>query len=652
LHVIIIGGGIGGLAAGIAVRRADHDVRVFERTSVLGEVGAGISLWANALRALDSLGVLEAVRARGVADAVGVVQTWDGRPLSRFPLDELRQLVGNVCLVVHRAELQSILAEALGADHVRFGAEAVAVDQDDAGVEVRFADGDVQRGDVLVGADGLHSVVRATLHGEHPPAYAGYTAWRAVVAFDHRRLHAGESWGAGARFGQIPIGADRVYWFATENAPEGARASEGERAHLLRLFCGWHAPIEELLRATDEVAILRNDIYDRPVLRSWGRGRITLLGDAAHPMTPNLGQGACQALEDAVAVAEALDRVAADPTAALRAYEVRRMSRANGVVTQSHRIGVIGQWKHPVAVAVRNALVSRVSPGVQLRQMKSLLTVFLAALACCLALAGCAPAPDLSPSASPSRVAVQVEGRWLSLRLSSPLDTLPHRSMLLYVTGDGGWRGKDLDTWRHLMSLGRPAAGFSAPDYLDHLRNDADSIPPSVLTRDFWAIIVAARRALGVEDGVAVTLVGVSRGAGLVVVAASDPMLRPLVSGVLAVALTGEEEYVRHRLRLPFIRRAAHDRAGDDDLEMAKPYQLLPRIEVPVALIQSSHDQYVPAGEARLLFGPDTVERRFHGIESRDHSFSDRRQELYRAIADSLDWLAGAVHAGQARHGR
>jgi 2-polyprenyl-6-methoxyphenol hydroxylase-like FAD-dependent oxidoreductase len=152
----------------------------------------------------------------------------------------------------------------------------------------------------------------------------------------------------------------RIYWYATENALEGARHAD-EKAALLQTFRGWHAPIEALIEATDGSAILRNDIYDRPVLRTWGEGRATLVGDAAHPMTPNLGQGACQALEDAVALAQCL-REDSEVVSAARSYEARRIPRANAVVTQSRRVGRIGQWQHPVAVYLRDAIVSRIGP--------------------------------------------------------------------------------------------------------------------------------------------------------------------------------------------------------------------------------------------------------------------------------------------------
>jgi 2-polyprenyl-6-methoxyphenol hydroxylase-like FAD-dependent oxidoreductase len=241
---------------------------------------------------------------------------------------------------------------------VRLDARCVRVTQDARGVVAGFADGREVHGDLLVGADGVHSVVRATLHGGQPPTYAGYTAWRAVVPFDTERLQAGESWGRGARFGRVGMSGGRVYWYATANAPEGQRNAD-EKAALLDLFRGWHAPIPALIEATAPGAILRNDIYDRPPLKTWGRGRITLLGDAAHPMTPNLGQGGCQAIEDAWVLARALAR---DPSPqGLRRYEAARHPRTRRFVLESWRFGKIAQTSNRLVIAVRNALV-RMAP--------------------------------------------------------------------------------------------------------------------------------------------------------------------------------------------------------------------------------------------------------------------------------------------------
>jgi 2-polyprenyl-6-methoxyphenol hydroxylase-like FAD-dependent oxidoreductase len=243
--------------------------------------------------------------------------------------------------------------------------------EDPDGARAEFAEGSVARGDVVVGADGLHSVVRAGLHGPAPPAYSGYTAWRAVVPFDTRRVQGSETWGAGARFGMVPMSGNRVYWFATKNVLEGERQGD-EKAGLHDLFRGWHDPIGALIDAADPAWILRNDIYDRPVLDRWGRGRVTLLGDAAHPMTPNLGQGACQALEDAVVLARCLQDQPEVATA-LRAYETQRIPRANALVHRSRQVGRIGQVERRAAVWLRNTMVGLVSPRLQAKQLEAMI---------------------------------------------------------------------------------------------------------------------------------------------------------------------------------------------------------------------------------------------------------------------------------------
>jgi 2-polyprenyl-6-methoxyphenol hydroxylase-like FAD-dependent oxidoreductase len=368
---LIVGGGIGGLAAAIGMRQEGWRVTVLERAPELAEVGAGIAIWMNGLRALDRLGVGERVRALGIPDGDGWLREADGDPLMPLVTPQLRSRFPDLGLVLHRADLHSILIAGLGADAVRLGAGVVDFNDHDASVEVVLADGSRLEADVLIGADGLHSAVRARLHGEQPPRYAGYTAWRAVLPFDTSRLLPGESWGSGARFGQIPLPDGRVYLFATHDAPEGQRSADGERAELLRLFGGWHDPIPSLIAAVQEEQILRNDVYDRPPLRQWGRGRVTLLGDAAHPMTPNLGQGACQALEDAVVLARCL-RSVPDPVAALRAYERERAPRAHLFVTRSRQAGEVGQWSHPAATRLRGVLMRHVIGRLQPAQLQTL----------------------------------------------------------------------------------------------------------------------------------------------------------------------------------------------------------------------------------------------------------------------------------------
>lgn len=371
MKAIIIGGGIGGLTAAIALNKAGIEAHVYERAPALHEIGAGISLWANAINALDELGLADAIRARGLSELRGGLKTWRGTVLYAASYDELAGRFGAAVVVMHRADLLAVLAKKISPQRLHLNHECTGFVQDPGGVTARFTNGEVVRGDALIGADGLRSVVRAQLFGDDPPRYAGYTAWRAVVRLEHQRMITGETWGRGRRFGIMPMGDGRVYWYATKNAPEGERDSEGQaKQNLVGLFRGWHEPTEALVEASEESSILRNDIYDRNPLVRWSEDRVTLLGDAAHPMTPNLGQGACQAIEDAVVLAVCL-RNSDSVDSGLREYQARRIPRTSGIVLRSRRVGEIGQWENPLLGLMRNAAIRMTPRAITVRHMAS-----------------------------------------------------------------------------------------------------------------------------------------------------------------------------------------------------------------------------------------------------------------------------------------
>jgi 2-polyprenyl-6-methoxyphenol hydroxylase-like FAD-dependent oxidoreductase len=378
--VVVAGGGIGGLTAAIALRRAGFEVSVFERAAELGEVGAGLLLAANAQNALAKLGLANAVARLGTPASAGEIRSWRGQVLASIPAAELEKKIGTPSAAVHRADLQALLVREVGEGTLRLGAEVESFEQDESGVRVKFADGGHESANVLVGADGLRSRIRAGLFGPEEPRYAGYTAWRTVVEPKEVLLSLGagfESWGRGARFGCAHIGDGRVYWFATANAPEGEKdgppvSLAGPKATLLRLFSGWHRPVANLVQAAEEGTILRTDIYDRePLGEHWGEGRVTLLGDAAHPMTPNLGQGACQAIEDAVVLARCLGERGATAES-LRSYERLRSDRVAMVVRRSRRVGMVGQVKNPAICWLRDRALAMIPPKAQLRQLEEI----------------------------------------------------------------------------------------------------------------------------------------------------------------------------------------------------------------------------------------------------------------------------------------
>ena len=374
MKAIIVGGGIGGLTAAVALGRAGVEAAVFERVEELREIGAGITLWANAVKALKKLGVYEAVREAGGAELGGEIRSWRGERISAITAYQLRSSFGEANLAVHRADLQGALLATLPRGTVRPGAEFVGFAQESASVVARFADGSEERGDLLLGADGIHSSLRAQLLGRSAPRYAGYTAWRGVAEVGGGLVPEGVGlnlWGRGSEFGLASIGRGRLYWFVTRNAPEGeAESAAGRKREVLDLLGGWYEPVRAAVEATEGSKILRNDIYDRDPLERWGAGRVTLLGDAAHPMTPNLGQGACQAIEDAVVLARCLGD-GGEVVSSLRLYEATRIPRTADVVRRSRRVGWILQLENPLLCRLRDAVARRTSARAQLRQLAS-----------------------------------------------------------------------------------------------------------------------------------------------------------------------------------------------------------------------------------------------------------------------------------------
>lgn len=376
MRAIVVGGGIGGLAVGISLRRAGVEAVVLERAGEMHEIGAGITVWANAMRALEKIGVADAVRAAGKGDIGGTVRLPGGERLSEIPAEELEVRFG-LSVVLTRSDLQRALLAALDefGGELRLGAGCEGFRQDGSGVTVGLAGGREERCDLLVGADGLHSTVRAGLFGGEEPRYAGFTAWRGLADMEDERDDSGfEAWGRGRIFGLVSLGDGRFYWYATKNAPEGqGDAPRGRKAELLELFGGWHEPVPSVVRTTEEEDILRNDVYDREPLERWGIGRVTLLGDAAHPMTPNLGQGACQAIEDAAALAECVCEREGDVEDALRLYEGRRKGRVALIARRSRFLGRMGQLENGLLRALRNAAIRAMPLRVQLRQLEEIL---------------------------------------------------------------------------------------------------------------------------------------------------------------------------------------------------------------------------------------------------------------------------------------
>jgi 2-polyprenyl-6-methoxyphenol hydroxylase-like FAD-dependent oxidoreductase len=363
---VVVGGGIGGLTAAVALRQVGWRVTVLEQAPMFGEIGAGITLLSNGLRCLDAIGLGEAVRGSGLPMLALGMRTPAGRWLSRLDGDSanLQAQIGTTSIVIHRAELHRILREALPATDLLAGVTTTDItggaDGGPAEVRFRHQDHDVALdADLVVGADGVHSWVRAQRWPDAPaPIYSGSTTWRAITAPSSTAVtEMSLSWGQGTEFGVMPIVDGRTYWYAAANAEETQRNPD-ELGELRRLFGTWHEPIPTVLARTPPQAVLRHDIYRLPKLDSYYRGCVALLGDAAHAMTPNLGQGGGQALEDAIVLAAAVSRASSTATA-LSEYDHERRARTQAMSkTATWQLRFGQQLRSPIAVAVRNGAVA------------------------------------------------------------------------------------------------------------------------------------------------------------------------------------------------------------------------------------------------------------------------------------------------------
>jgi 2-polyprenyl-6-methoxyphenol hydroxylase-like FAD-dependent oxidoreductase len=369
MKVLIAGGGVAGLAAAIALRQVGHEVEVLERSPAPSEVGAGLAVWPNGSRALAALGV-DDVLGCGVHRLE--LRNLHDQLLSVSPLDRLMGRYGYELKLMHRADLQVALLKRVGKSSVRFGSELAQFEQKKGSVRASLLGGEALEADLLVGADGIRSAVRRQLLSDGEPRYSGATCWRGVTAFELEVGTAFNWWGPDGEFGLFPLPGGRTYWFGVQNRPEGeADTSAGRKADVLETFARWPKVITAVVETTDEGQVLRNDLYDRRPARTWSRQRVTLAGDAAHPMLPNAAQGACQALADAVALGSALSSGSIED--GLKAYEAQRLRIANAVVSQAHQTARIVQSTNPLVCNVRNMIAAHVPTSLVLRQLDSLM---------------------------------------------------------------------------------------------------------------------------------------------------------------------------------------------------------------------------------------------------------------------------------------
>ena len=363
VRIAIIGGGIGGLTTALALQQAGFEFGVYEQAPALLDVGAAIAIWPNAMRVLERVD-----RAEKVLEKAGVMREirWldqNGRLINRVSISETT--ASSPAVALHRADLQNTLLHALPPSSIHLGHSLVDYTQRGDKVIANFANGQSTEAAFLIGADGIHSRVRAQFINDGEPVFRGYTVWRGIspaVPATVPPATAIEIHGHGQRFGIGPVGLGRVGWWAAAN-------TIADTNDLLQLFDGWYPPVLELLEATPFSTILKTGAFDRESNKSWGTGRMTLLGDAIHPTTPNLGQGGCLAMEDAMVLARCFQKYGAVEEA-LRRYERCRYRRTTAITRYSRYYGRVGQFENILARGFRKTALALIPEALARRLMQ------------------------------------------------------------------------------------------------------------------------------------------------------------------------------------------------------------------------------------------------------------------------------------------
>lgn len=351
LKAIVVGAGMGGLATAIALRQAGYKVEIYDRVSELRPAGAGISLWSNGVKVLNRLGL-----GKEIAEIGGPMNRMtyfdkSGKTLTDFSLDPLVETVGQHPYPVSRTDLQQMMLAAFGEDEVQLGSKCVAVEQTADKATAIFEDGSRATGDVVVGADGTHSTVREHVLGKTTQRrYAGYVNWNGLVDADEK-LADKESWviyvGDAQRASLMPVGGDRFYFFFDVPLPFESEPADDPRAELRGYFEGWAEPVQRLISALDTDQINRVKIHDIEPLPAFVKGRVALIGDAGHSTTPDLGQGGCQAFEDAWVLANSLLTTNLSVEDALKRYEGLRRDRTANIILKARKRANMIHGKDP-----------------------------------------------------------------------------------------------------------------------------------------------------------------------------------------------------------------------------------------------------------------------------------------------------------------
>lgn len=376
MKIGILGAGIAGLTTAIALHKIGLESIVLEAAEVIKPVGAGLGLGANAIKAFKKLGIAQEVMEAGQLLSAFRINDRHGKVITHTNSVLTSQKYGPDNFVIHRAALHEVLLSHVPSDRIHLNKKGVRFEYVDDRIKVYFSDQTTELFDYLIVADGIHSSIRQQLLPGSKPRYAGYTCWRAVIDYsDYKVLEAFETWGINGRFGAVPLPGNSVYWFACVNASANDPKMKAiTPADLALIFKNYHAPIPNLLAQTPVANLIWSDISDLVPLKKYAFENVLLIGDAAHATTPNLGQGACQAIEDAVILANEIV-AQSDIPKAFTAFEAKRVPRTHFIINQSRLLGRVAQADNRLSAALRNFLLRALPDSFNEKQLEKLYKV-------------------------------------------------------------------------------------------------------------------------------------------------------------------------------------------------------------------------------------------------------------------------------------
>lgn len=367
--IAIIGAGIGGLTAAIAFEKLGHTVTIYEASPAIRPVGAGLGLGGNAVGALKVLGIAEAVIAQGNLFQNFPILDQDGKVIYNVNSEKIKSRFSIENFTIHRAALHAVLLEQIMHSEILLNKRLINLEATEKGYKLYFEDNSAAMADIVIGADGVHSKTRNFVNPTSKVRYAGYVCWRAVINNPGGIEMGFETWGENGRFGAVPLSDNQVYWFLCINARTPHQYKQLKKQDLSRIFKHYHAPIPELIAATPDEALIYNPIIDLEPQKHFAKERVLLIGDAAHATTPNLGQGACQAIEDVATLYQILQREQ-NIENAFKIFERKRRKRTHFIVNTSYRVGKVAQLENPLLCSLRNALFRALPTKISNKQLE------------------------------------------------------------------------------------------------------------------------------------------------------------------------------------------------------------------------------------------------------------------------------------------